>query len=104
MTEVICTPHYIGPIPFLSKESSKTTMPNVQESRSQKQDASELTEKDISHMHGVLVALDVVFIHDVPTMAEEIVGANDSEKLLRVAELDEYLYLAELKEIIHRLK
>jgi hypothetical protein len=53
---------------------------------------------------GVLAALDVAFIHDAPIMDEEIVGVNDSEKLLRVAELDEYLYLAELKEIFQRLK
>jgi hypothetical protein len=104
MTEVKCTPHFIGSIPFLSEESSKTITFNVRGSRSQKQKASELTEKDIWYMYGVLAALDVVFLYDASTMAEEIVGANDSEKLLRVAELDEYLYLAELKEIIRRLQ
>jgi hypothetical protein len=64
----------------------------------------DLTEKDTWYMHGVLAALDIVFIYDAPTMAEDIVGANDSEKLLRVAELDGYLYLVELKEIINCLQ
>ncbi len=102
MTDIKCTPYCIRPIPFLPEEESNRIMPCVLGSMSQ--EAIDLTEKDIWSMCGVLAALDVVFVDDAQTIAEEIVWANDSEKLLRVAELDEYIYLAELKEIIHRLK
>jgi hypothetical protein len=53
---------------------------------------------------GTLAALDVVYLHDQPTIAGEIVGATDEKALLRHAVREEYYNLAKLRLTIRMVK
>ena len=51
---------------------------------------------------GTLAALDVVFLHDQPVIAAEIVNATDHNALWRHARREGYYNLAKLSKIIHQ--
>jgi hypothetical protein len=53
---------------------------------------------------GTLAALDVIFLADQPTLAEEIVNATDADALLRHARSDSYHNLPALIRVIRELR
>jgi hypothetical protein len=57
-------------------------------------------KEDEAFHSGTLAALDVVYLHDQPVIAAEIVNATDHEALLRFAVKDGYYNLASLKRTI----
>ena len=59
-------------------------------------------ECEASFHAGTLAALDVVFLHDQPVIAAEIVNATDQEALLRHARKESYYNLGELRKIIRQ--